>query len=1030
MQVQFTSYGPAALILLRQAVAAAKAHDPMAPVTLIVPTNLAGIVARRYLAAGVGDGRIGIAALDITTLDRLAERLAAPNLAPRRPVTAPVLAAAWRTALATEPGVFAEVADHPATVQALAAAHRTLRDADNSALTGVEKLGGLPAEVVRLHRTVRHSLHSDWYDGVDLLDDAATRCHGADLGAVVLYLPQELSRAQAALADGLLRDRPASTVICGLTGVRRADAALTPWLEQLEVQLPDPPAPSTATRLLNASDSDDEVRCVVREVVEALKHTPAHRVAVLYSATRPYARLLHEQLAAAGVTVNGTGPRPVGERAIAQCLLGLLALPEGDLARADLFRTLASAPVRDFDGQRVPLSRWERTSRSAGVVRGEDWSARLCRLVDVEQAEIASEMASEDPQDWRLERSRQAIESAEGLNAFVARLRSELDSAERMSTWRDLTGWAGRLYETLLGSPGTLNRLPAEEQYAAAAVASTLQALGNLDAVEGAASLTRLREALELALASSLPRVGRFGDGIYVGPLSSAVGLDLEVSFVLGLSEDLYPGRVHEDALLPEKVRAATNGQVPSARAALDRQHRNLLAAFASAPTVVASFPRGDLRRSTVRIPSRFLLPTLRHLSGDHRLPATAWQPADYAGAMATSGSFAGELLQTRALSQEQEWRTRQAAAVHTLDDATVRAGTVMVRARAQHALSRFDGNLSGLEGIPDYAMSTQAISPTALEFYAACPYAFFVRRLLGVQPLEQPEDIVVVSPTQIGTFVHAVVDRLIRECQDELPGFGEPWTGAQRERLRAIAESEAEALAQQGLTGHPRLWQRERQRILGDLEWMLDDDDAWHAREQSRVMASEMAFGMRGGEAVAVTVSRGSVSMRGSADRVDQRADGTLVVTDIKTGSRTAFDKISESDPYVEGTKLQLPVYALAARSRFGNAGTPVRAAYWFVRKGRGRKELPLTQEVEQSYAVTVGVLVDSIAAGLFPPKAPETPDFLWVQCSYCNPDGTGYGDLREVWERKQFDPLLQRLVRLIDVDAPASLGDAGAAQ
>jgi RecB family exonuclease len=187
------------------------------------------------------------------------------------------------------------------------------------------------------------------------------------------------------------------------------------------------------------------------------------------------------------------------------------------------------------------------------------------------------------------------------------------------------------------------------------------------------------------------------------------------------------------------------------------------------------------------------------------------------------------------------------------------------------------------------------------------------------------------------------------------------------------------------------------------------------------------MPFGLRGQDPVEVAVRRGTVRMRGSADRVDERADGTLIVTDIKTGSRRTFEKISEADPFIEGTKLQLPVYALAARSRYGDSTTHVRAAYWFVRKNRGRKELALTSDVEQSYTETVGVLVDSIAAGLFPSKAPETPDFAWVQCSYCNPDGTGYGELRDAWERKQFDPVLRRLIRLIDVDALAAVLDDG---
>ena len=41
-----------------------------------------------------------------------------------------------------------------------------------------------------------------------------------------------------------------------------------------------------------------------------------------------------------------------------------------------------------------------------------------------------------------------------------------------------------------------------------------------------------------------------------VAPLSAAIGLDVDVVFVVGLAEDLVPGRLSEDALLPERVRA------------------------------------------------------------------------------------------------------------------------------------------------------------------------------------------------------------------------------------------------------------------------------------------------------------------------------------------------------------------------------------------------------------------------------------------------------------------------------------------
>ncbi len=79
---------------LRGVVREAKAGDPLLPVTVLVPSNLAGLVARRFLAGGLGDRHRGVAALNPTTLARLAEQLAAPLLQPRRPATGPVVTAA------------------------------------------------------------------------------------------------------------------------------------------------------------------------------------------------------------------------------------------------------------------------------------------------------------------------------------------------------------------------------------------------------------------------------------------------------------------------------------------------------------------------------------------------------------------------------------------------------------------------------------------------------------------------------------------------------------------------------------------------------------------------------------------------------------------------------------------------------------------------------------------------------------------------------------------------------------------------
>ncbi len=380
-------------------------------------------------------------------------------------------------------------------------------------------------------------------------------------------------------------------------------------------------------------------------------------------------------------------------------------------------------------------------------------------------------------------------------------------------------------------------------------------------------------------------------------------------------------------------------------------------------------------------------------------------------------------MLRTSRLATEQEWRTRQAAASGRLDDDVVIAAVQMIRARLADDFTRYDGNLTGVTGLPNYLIEDRAVSPTRLESYAACPHAFFMQRVLGVYPLEAPEDIVVISPMEIGNLIHQSVEALVVESADALPGFGEPWSVAQHERFLQIVAAKADEFQRRGLTGHPRLWDGERVRIDADARWLLADDDNWRAIVNAEVVASEMPFGIKGSPPIEIAVAGGRVLMQGSADKVDRGADGTLYVTDLKTGSQRSFKEITQDAPVVAGTKLQLPVYAYAARARFGAPDTPVHATYWFVRKDRGRRGIDLTAEVEQTYAETVSVLVGSIARGLFPQRAPESPDVVYVQCEYCNPDGIGHGENRERWERKRLDPELAELVALIEPDALADV-------
>lgn len=1026
LDLRWTTYGQAAYDLLVSVVAELKGSDPLTPITLLVPTDLCGVAARRELARSTAEDRTGIAALSVMTVPRLAELLAAPSLIAtgRRPLTAPLLAAAWRQSLSSEPGVFRPVAAHPATVTALVSAHRHLRDLSDEQLSTLDSAGTVTREVVRLHRQVQQATSADWYDTTDLLHaaaEAADKTLLTGLGRVILFLLQDLPPAAAQFLSSL-----ASTagllVVAATTGNARADAGVRRSLALLGVH-EEPPSvqPPVASRVVHASDSDDEVRAVVRDVVARLEIVPAHRMAILYGNRSPYARLLHESLGAAGIAVNGPGVRSAAERSFPRAFLELLeALDSPSLDRPTLFRILAGAPFRDGAGRRVPVSRWARVSRAAGVTDQASWQPRLDLLSATARGSADS---YEDDEDWRRERALREADDAEGLLAFVVALLESGQHGKSLTTWRETSAWAIDLLRSRLGDDEIRLRLPDDERRAGDALERILLSLAGLDAVEQSTSLAALREVLTLEIDGDLSRVGSFGTGLLVAPLGSAAGLVLDVVFVVGLAEGLAPTAVNDDPLIPDEARELVPEVLAPTRERIDSQHRALLAAFACAHEVVASFPRGDLRASGGRIPSRWLLPTLRDISGDPALASTDWEKVR-SDRLAGSPSYASSVVSAPMPATEQEWRQRAldaggAAALRSADVAFDRALELRA-ARASDRFTRFDGNLSGVaSALPDLADGQRQHSPTSLEQWVACPHAYFVQRLLKVRAVEEPETGLAITPMERGNLMHAALDEFFQWLQSHggAPASSQPWTKAQRDQLQAIASVVADSFQARGVTGHPVLWQRDRTAILRDLDLVLSQDERVRTAEGRQQVHAELRFS--GETAVPVELGDGrTMLLTGSVDRIDVTPHG-LAVVDYKSGSARKFEGLDADNPDAAGTKLQLPVYAYAARQQQQTPNAPVRSEYWFIGpRNRGERiGYELNDEIEARYAMVLTTILDGVGGGVFPHNPPEPVTWgNWVTCPFCDVDALGADAHQHRWDRKKHDPALTAYLSLVE--------------
>ena len=1047
-------YGAPAAAAFHEQVAAAKADDPLAPVTVVVPSNYVGVAARRRLAyAEAGEltphGK-GVAGVTFLTVYRLAELLAAPALAGegRRPVSTPVVAAAVRGALADDPGYFGPVARHPATEEALVAAHRELSDLSPAALDALARESERAGEVVRLHRATRDALAEHWYEEPDLLAHASevvpTAPLAGELGTVIVHLPQQLGRGAAGLLS-LVASRSPMVVVAGVTGRPGADRAV----RQAVARLGGDPAPlDRASRLgvaddvglevVSTADADDEVRAVLRRVVDALGDgVPLDRIAVLYGTREPYARLLHEHLTAAGIPYNGTAVRPVAERLAGRTLLRALGLADDGYRRRDVLALLTGAQVRTADGRFAPTSAWERLSREAGVVRGrDDWDRQLARFVDELGRQADEEEQAAEPMEWLVERHRRNAGLATELRDYVGDLIDRVDPEGLPDTWRSLAEHARELLAHLVGGEQRRQRWPEAERRAADDVEAALDRLGGLDEVAGAPTGDEFRRALREELESDLGRTGRLGEGLAVGALGLGLGLDVDLVVVVGLAEGSLPAHVAEDTLLPDRERQAVGDLLPLAADRVDDDHRRLLAAAACARRrVVLTFPRGDLRRSAERQPSRWLL----ELAGE-RSGRVLWSD-DLADLdeewFHQVPSFAGGVARLEFPVTHQEYRLRALDHRRRTDadptgDAVVAAdpqlgrAMALVRQRRSRDFTRFDGNLAGLD-IPSPV--EKVLGPTRLEIFSGCPHRYLFEQILRVGEVEDPEERLDISPADRGLLVHKALEDFLTEVLDSPdgpPAPDQPWSAERRARLGEIAGALCDDYEGRGLTGRRLLWRQTRRVILADLDQLLDYDDAEREHRRARPAAAELAFGRKGDDVdpVAVELPDGrEMRFAGSADRVDHLDGGGLLVTDYKTGSDAAFSKMSEDNPDKEGRKLQLPVYGLAARLQAGRPTADVRARYWFATSRRNFKEVgyDVSDAVVDRFRSVVGEVVEAIEGGVFPARPPASSwsaFSLFRECPFCDPDRLGAADVARAWERKRTAPELARLLALLEPD------------
>jgi RecB family exonuclease len=968
-----------------QSIAADRRVDPLAPVTIIVPTHVAGLQLRRRLAA-LGP----FAGVRFETLARIAELLAAGDLASanRTPLARPIADYVTGSIAHESGGELESIGDLPGYARVLRRMFTRLRRAGvrSSADAPENPKRGHLREILRLYDAFRTQT-SAFYDEEDLYDAAAQaalqRALPPELSTIFVVPPAPETAGSAALLKAL-RERAASFI-------ELEDAQAAPEV-----------------RAMLAPDPSSEAREVVREVVRALEGgLGLHEIAVFHGAGAGYSNVLREAFELAAVPATYLPGVPVIETSVGRAAYGLASLPDKGYARTALFDVFTSGALRSRLAGRdgaidAFTTRWDRLAREAGVTHGKDrWESGLKAYMADKDADLQHPRAEHEAVKRAIERDRQfaerLLEVVETLTAKLEPLRIEQPATALISTFKSLIAEyfsrQARGYEQ---------------------VEHEIDQIGTVGAVDGRLDLTAFARALRANLEIATVRERGLGGGVLVADYRSAGALSFKHVVLCGAYEGALPAGPGSDPLIAEAVWSRLRQGLPYLDDAETRMRRNEEAARRAALTagdgaVVWSSPLGEPGGTREYYPSPLMVEAV-HLRDPSITTATELCRASSSDWLNRERSAFGARL-GGALIDGSEVGLREAVAQRQRGVAIGpgnrrRSAVALVRARRDRKFTEWDGNLAALAG-DSWLDVSAAVSPTALEDYGTCGFRFLCRSLLRLEAVEDPEEQDVIAASVKGSLVHKVLQRFFEEQQHVgRPKPGEAWTEPDRERLAAIADEELASAQTRGLTGLEIYNSYETRVLREDLLEFLERDTQF--RRRRGLVPSEFEARIPG-------VKVAGATLRGIVDRIDRTPDGRSAwVIDYKTGSRFPYKDITSDDPLDGGRKVQLPVYAYAASN-----AEEVRAAYWFVNQREDFEfvEYDPTPENQERFARTLGAIVEGIRAGAFPavPGPEDTSGFR--NCRFCNFDRICSRRRGEEWASKLGDDGYQPWLRVAQV-------------
>jgi len=786
---------------------------------------------------------------------------------------------------------------------------------------------------------------------------ALLRAYEAELGRRFADGPGILRRAVAAIGRRapqggpwvLLPDRPSLApaemdLLRGFAG------------ERLIVLATDDPGQAAAgaseLRFRRAVGEENEIRDVFRRALA--ESIPFDQIEILYTDRSTYLPLAYELARQYDIPATFVDRIGVAYTRPGRAALGFLDWLRCDFGEHELRRLLT---VGALD---LPTLSGSRSLSGAGA-------ARILRQARIGWGSSRYPVCLDALAETRRYRRKNGGEEEARDEEAAARRRDDLAAVRRLSgtlieaapvralsdavSLRDLSGACAAIVRDFARSVSEVDGI------AKTAIPAVLDDLAFLESepIPLREAASRIREAIaDLFVGGSSVTYPKPG-AVHFAGVSNGGYTGRPRTFVIGLDESRHPGAGLQDPVLLDGERrrinrAGARGELALRGDAPREKGEALRATLARLRgTVTLSFSCIDLSEDREQFPAGDLVDLFR--------AATRRPEADSAALAEAAGAPAGYFPEEGAfLDRSEGWLGALRASGHPAAGRGVvlsahpwlAAGDTARTARRSSTFTAWDGAISSAGTSLDPRDSGEVMSASRLQTLADCPFSYFLRYVLRVEPPEEVsrDEGVWLAPVDLGGLLHEV----FREFMEGEAAGVEGRSATERgERLERTAERAIERWRRAVPPPNPAALERQRLDVRRACETFLRSESRAGAGISPRHF--EIGFGYPGaspdpvlGDTAAVEIAAGSVGairVRGSIDRVDRAEDGSYEIWDYKTGSAFSYDPTKGIDG---GRRIQHAVYAAAFEDllrRAGLSGRVARAGYIFTGpRSDGRRE------------------------------------------------------------------------------------------